>query len=451
MSSVTVSEIAKHPRSPFVTIRGERSRDIASISIDNDSTATRYPSTTTFEADVLPRIGSQTIEIKATTNSGLVSDTLYIFYTDKNILPEITTLFNDLDEWGVLLNTPRLPGEKNQFYKKRLLHADQKLGGTSYDLLNRALQRSLSLNRIDGVISVSVPESTTTGKPSSTGVFLSVESSRVVVFADMLRIDNERVHVDPGSFRATLSQEVVNHKSVVLYDRSGSKVDSSLISFEEDNKELVLNKIEKQDLLATYKYKAVFPFSDYPTLDTLVSGLNSITTASGVTLLSASTNYPAYKSKNIVRIFSRVIRPGTPLTLDWSEVRIIDVKDKPYRDSLLNEDGSAFNTKLEWIAKQAHQKSNIFLKDTVLNRDRIARAGTPRVFAVLPRLNDPVQQYYLSEDPSDTTKYKAKDFYHLSGQSPGNINYSLVRHGHAYFDYQSGGSKEVNMVGLTEE
>jgi len=428
MHSFTVDPPNTTQRSPFVTLRGTKTVDTTAVFVNATSGTSRYPTNTSWEADILLTKGVNTITVYAEdTNSNRTNDT--VLSIDAGSSEERTrTMFNTFDEWGLLLNLRRLPGEKNLYYRNRLIHTEEKLGGTSYAFLIEAVRRELSLLGKEDVLTVRVVEEI--GQPLAVGVNLTIETTRLTVEANVLRKDSEAIVVDSGSGEFVLSEELSEFEELSLVTRSGQEIPSSTFEVLSDRRTVRIFSPHKY-LYATYKYVAVLPWSSYFDLASLVVGLNALSCPKGRKFITASTTNGTVACSLLKRTGRETISSEEDTTFDYCEARLIEMWDQGYQDSLLNVNGTHFGTKLEVIAKQLRQKSNLFVLGTVLDRDRVVRTlDAKRTFSVLPHLADADPSYYSCTKASDTNRYNQYDYLAYNGACPNHSSESLVLQGH---------------------
>lgn len=109
----------------------------------------------------------------------------------------IKNVFNSLDEHGVMLGLPRLQGEKNKDYKRRLLDVGPNKGASTYPGLINAINRELGLSFYNAItISVSIGE--TPANPA-----IVVNSAEILLYSD---------------YPATIEE------TIELYDSSASNI-----------------------------------------------------------------------------------------------------------------------------------------------------------------------------------------------------------------------------------
>ena len=448
MISITINSLPSKS-SPFVILTGQRDTSIVSIFVDGSSYGTRFPTNTTWERDVEIRPGNTSISVYATDSIGNTTDTVQIPIPAEVPKSFVSSVFNSLDEKGLILNIPRLKGEKNLNYRNRLQHAETELGGTNYRFLLQALRRDLSLAITEDSLEVIVKE--TNGRPVATNVFLTIESTRLTVEADQLRKDNETVLLDPGNKEFTLTKELRSSLDLFLTTRGGVRISPTDIEVLDDNQTIRVYKSPGQ-LLATYKYIESLSWSTHSTITAIRNQLNTMVTDSGITFMTATMKASASSllSKNLVRQGRVKIDQEETTKFDVMDFRIVEAWDKRFQDSLLDEYGLYFGTKLEWIANSISGKSNTFFRDTTLDRDRVINRDIPRSFSVLPTLTDSRIGYYKCLKSSDTKRYTTWDFKAYNGYCPNHSTHTLTLEGHTGFEMRGGVGSQLKAFDVKE-
>lgn len=428
-------------RGPLLTLSGTRHPDVVSIYVNGVKEGTLFPNGNTWKRSVALSSGINTFVIHA-EDSTTVSGTQTVTFEVPESISVTDTVFNPLDEWGLLLNTPRLPGEKNQYYKQRLLHAEASLGGSSYEFLIQGVRRGLSCDQFNSVFTISTKE-TTEGNSAATGAIVSMSATGLAFVADQLRKDDEALVVDPASREVTLSEEPRTPHSLLLKDEFGRVVPSHRIEWRKDRRTI---RVQGEGLgyWATYKYVERVTWTSAPTLSALETAVEALTGAGGAQLfdVTVASGRGTLRSSNLIRPDATSISLDEPLGLNWTYVRLVEADDYDFQTSLLDSDGLYFNTRLESIANGLRGRTRIFLGETVLDRDVLIDSTVDRGFSSLPHLWSPTLFYYRSADPADTTRYTQEEFTAFGGVSPLDGISPLEHRGYIGGDFQSGVSDQ---------
>lgn len=447
---ITVDTPTQVQASPFITLRGSRSADVIVVDINSSSQGTRYPTNFTWEKDLTLAKGRNDFQIQGKDAFNKRTTTLTTTITVPDTETTTFSIFNPLDEYGLLLNIKRRPGEKNLHYRNRLQSVQTDLGGTTYRFLIEGLRRDLCIRKREEVLTISLVENATTGLTQSKEVFAELDATRIVFDCAAFRKDNQPLRLDPGSREAALDEELRSDRDLLLLTRGGSEVRSEDVEVLDDKRTLRVHGSWPDHLLATYRYTKSIDWDSYTTLTDVVNRINVLQGENGVRVFSAVTTNGSLLSKYLIRTPRTLITLDQPLTLNHTYVRVIEAWDTRYHDSLLDNDGLYFNTKLEKFAKTLQQASGIFMKDTVLDRSRVLSPGVSRTFSVLPHKADPRYGYYRCPDPTDTKKYTYWDWKAHNRKCPNHATYTLEFVGNSYIDTENGIGSDLQAVDVTE-
>ena len=416
MLSFTVEPVEINPRSPITTIRGTKEQGITDILVNGIAKLVRFPTSTTWEYDYV-------------------------------LLPY--NVFNYLDDWGLQLSTPRLPGEKNQYYLNRLLHAERYKGGPIYEELIEAVRRELSLDSIEEALTISLPQSSSSNPyPVTKKAYVSVTPTAVLIEADSLVVSSETVLVDPGTREAELDYRPRSKEDIQLVTSSGDKIPQEDIELIDTKKIRVHNSPLR--LKATYTYLLEFKHKDNVDLNTLSININSSTNTSSQQVVVATVNSSAtsYKPKYLKRTFREEVTSTSPLNITAYNFRVVELFDKEFQDELLDENKLFYGTKLERYANDLNDQGNIFLYSTILDKDSFIDERLPRNFSALPfRFDSYISYFRNKDDTTDTKKYSYWEYKWYSGSS---TYPNLEQKGVRYEDIVPGPGIDLTVVDIEE-
>lgn len=447
---LAVDNTATTQASPFLTIRGTRSSDVITVEIDSTSLGVRYPSDYTWEVDRILSKGINIFQIQGKDIAGRRTTLLPVSATVPDVTAEVFSVFNILDEWGLLLNLKRRPGEKNLSYRNRLQSVQTDLGGTTYRFLIEALRRELCLQKHEDVLTISLIENQTNGRTQAADVNITLESTRLVVDCESFRRDNQPLRLDPGSREGTLDEEARDKRDILLHTRGGTEVRHEDFELLDDMVTVRVHGNWPDHLLATYRYVKSVSWATHTNLTAVVNSINALQGEDGGRILSATTTDGNLQSKYLIRVPTTLVTLDTPLSLDFALVRALEAWDTKYHNELLDSDGLYFKTKLEKLAHHLQSVSGIFVKDTVLDRSRVITDGIARTFSVLPHLTDARLAYYRCQHPSDTKKYSFWDWKAYNGKCPNHNSFALIRVGHTALETQGGIGRDLKAVDVVE-
>lgn len=267
--------------------------------------------------------------------------------------------FNQLDEIGVMLATPRLSGERNLAYRNRLADVFVREAGPTGEGLHNALCRNLALELYDQALVLSVRDNPATGLPLP-DVAVRLGYRYVDVECDHLRMEEEVV-IDPRELSALLSERVV--ADLVVEEERGRTVPTHSYWLHEDTNTLYMRDAAYAGRALTVRYRYLERVDrEGLTLAQLETALESLQTPRGTQLLDVTvqSGLEAYAASHLIpheRVRLREVhRDATNeevsgLPLRWSAVRLSSVFDIEFHSLLRNDQGTLWNTRLSSYAE----------------------------------------------------------------------------------------------------
>lgn len=446
MKAFTVDAIALPIRSPFVTLSGTKDPTVDTVSVNSDSASTRFPTETTWEADLHLGAGDNRIEIQATDLAENQTEVVTLTLTLPKVEPETSAVFNPLDDKALEIMLERLPGEKNLHLKNRILDAEKNPGNATYEGLVRALSRELSLDLTEDAFTITPIEDTTARVLRATEAFLTIEPTRLLIEARELRKEKEKLRIDPGTGEGTLTEIPRSKEDLKLQGLDGKPLEQDQFELVDEKKVRLLSGSEL--LLASYHYLKEITITSSTTLSSLETSVEAVTGISGQALFTATvkSGEGAKRADRIVRVVrSRIGRDG--LKLDLAQFKLSELANQAFRKSLLNSYGTHLETKLAAYAGISRSRGRVFLRDTVLDVDEVLEDEAPRQeHLALPHLFDPVLRWFRCSDPADTTRYGERHRARGADLCPVHSTRALLAEGHGKEDFRSGPGLELRMV-----
>lgn len=319
-------------------------------------------------------------------------------------------IWNQLDEFGLILDTPRIPGESPETYKTRLLDVMVHRAGPQAESLAYGLTRDLGLTQHDGAL-VITQTARADGQPVSRDLGISVRSDGVVVHAQELYINSE-VHIVPLITRRILLAETLSDRTPLVESPKGTSLGRDDFEIDWDRNELILSVPYKESTVyVSYEYIEVVTLSQ--TMTQLQSAISALTLPSGelfviATLSSSMTG--SETAKGMILLSHQFVDQihTTPAgdyhseyRLPWSEAYVMSLGDKNVVDANLSPEGTYFGTPLERWVEQASTVAHVNWGNTVFDRDRwSSNLG----LAVVPTLLDATVGSWKCSDPSHSLK-----------------------------------------------
>jgi hypothetical protein len=447
MISFTLVPLNLPLRSPFVTFRGERDVTVDTVYINGSSEGVSFPTSTTWEYDAHLSPGTNAFEFQAEDVAANRSGVLRTEVVLQDAAAENHNIFNALDDLGLEVMIERLPGEKNYYLKNRILDAETNLGNTTYRGLVRGLSRELSLQIAEDVLTITPTEDTTARTLRAHNAYITIEPTRLLLEADELRVEGERLRLDPGSGEVGLAQIPLSKEDLRLQTRDGKVLESW--EYELADEQTLRGLSGHRLLLASYNYKHPIQLAADTTLAQLETAIEAITGLATTTLfqVTVAAGYATALAKNLVREIRLLIdREG--LSLDLCYAQPTPLGDEDFRVSLRNEYDTFLGTRLESYARMSNARSRILLQDTLLDRDNVLDPDPNEDLAVLDHIFDPVLSYYRCADPTDSGRYSRREFEVGSGYCPNHPTKELKLVGIRPEQVQAGVADDVEMVAV---
>jgi len=185
--------------------------------------------------------------------------------------------FNSLDNFGLMIDMERLPGEHNVDYKERMLNSlDPELpsNSTILGLLN-GISHNLGLP-ID-TTAITIEANDLSEKPNNkivTGMTVYTRNNYFYFTADQFIKSNEQLTIDSNYPIATISKTV--DRLIKITDADGNIINDALYTTSHDGTEIEINSdLSSEVLYATYQYAERIDMTDISIQD-VVLFINSI-------------------------------------------------------------------------------------------------------------------------------------------------------------------------------
>jgi len=313
---------------------------------------TAYPTTTTWEADILlePDVTEYVYRHVDRDGSNRVWQTAVIngVYSTPREVPAA----NALDKWGDRLDTPRLTGEANVSYNNRLLDVFVHRGGPTHAGLLNAIARDLNLDYKDRGLIITANNSPVTGLRFS-DVRVGLSNDYVTVSHTDLIITDEQAFVTPVNRSIVPAQRV-------SYDLRVKLADGTELDHEYDpaiNTIYVDGEYGGESVLLSYNYLHRVSRRDKD-LDTLKVDLEALANPAGDELISVEVA-GGWGSKTAEKLASmpetyileehkdaaNTAVAGLPLR--WTDCIIESVWDADLHERVRTWTGSLWGTKID--------------------------------------------------------------------------------------------------------
>lgn len=431
--SITTQDIPSTIDAFSIVLRGTRTTDVTSVTVDG-SNATLEPGSWYYRYLLSPGLNRITIKaLNGTTELAeqIVETTVPVYQQ------ELKNIWNTLDEWGLLLDVKRLPGESNRSLFHRLLSASQYYSGNNNPGLLYAMSRNLGIRFLPSAVQIGRGVSST-NKYYGTDPYLEVEQSEIrCSVAEMIHT----VHgvVDAAFRKIELPEEFPPYDpaDIVVADYFGNVLDTKDWEFIDSYIFVSDRRYVGVPLKVTYRYTARIGRLGL-TLTQLKTALEAVTDAAGNSYFTMTLNvdgsYAASKLQssadwNFVRFdIDKQANVYTPLTLAWSPLSVFELIDERFREKWYS-NNHAYDTELEGWAVRVDKLSRSGWDDVILDKDGWEE---PEVPAVLPHIYDNKTAHWTVGN----TSYNVRDYHFLGGKNKQHIKFTRI--GYQNKDWQSG-------------
>ena len=401
--ALTVDPCPTVATSPLIQLTGTKDPSVSIVYVDNSSARSNYPSATEWRADLLLAPGHNTVSVQGEDVAGTKTGVLSISIELPAPRPSLHNTFGTLDEYGLELGLSRLPGEKNFFYRARLLAVETLRPNSSYPGLLYAVARDLSVQIEEAALTISVLEDSV-GQKRLTNAFLTIDPMVVWVEAKQFLRTREIHRVDPGSLRIVLDYHAVDEVSIQLTDIAGSVIHDLDYLYDDQHRWITVKdpNLAGQYLLATYQYRYRIDLQSDTTVAYLMKLLQDIKNPEEPAL-------SVLLSGNGDRLARLLIRPArssldSELTIDYCPIGLFPLHDREVVDRKLNPDGTFFESTALKYVRQLRTLARDRWRDLLLDRDLVGADIPNQQYSHLPNLLEPRLGYWLCQNPTHTVQ-----------------------------------------------
>lgn len=200
----SVNPLPEKSTAMSVMITGTKSESIAQIEVNGITDLVSYPSKTSWVVD-MPLIGGRNIfDIRAIDTQGNTSEYRRVETEVETSTPDVFNYFNRFDDFGLMLDLPRLPGENNYDYRERIKDVMIHRGGPDYPGLMNAIIRELGLEYYDEAMYLAPAIDEDTQKPYD-DMYCWIDARGFNVVASRFKITSHYHTINPNTGRITIS------------------------------------------------------------------------------------------------------------------------------------------------------------------------------------------------------------------------------------------------------
>lgn len=401
-----------------VVLTGQNDSDIATIQVAGVAASVVQSTKTTWRAEIRLTIGINRIEINGLDVAGNTSESIVILIELRSLSQRQHRAFNVFDEFGLLLALPRLPGEKNQFYKNRLADVNAHPSDTTQRGVTFGSSREIGL-RITKALSISSPLDGDLLTTRAIDGAIKVGQVYVDVTSTRLRT-RECLVIEPATQRISLVDVPRLPSEIMITTLEGDVIDNTQWEYDSDNNEVkfLSHELNGLPVYASFPYKVRVDIRTI-NLSDLKTAIEAITDPNGlaffdVTILAD----PTLPAANLIPTPRPLFMDSLSTVFEQSPLRVKELHDHDFQVSQLNDRNHAIGTKLEAWANKINNQTRIIWDATFLGESIWEPLGSKPRLGALPHNMDAERGHWECGDPSDTTRFTLKDFRDNNGRCP---------------------------------
>lgn len=332
-------------------------------------------------------------------------------YTGELVYVQVENVF---DNWGRLLDLPRIPQEDPAAYKTRLLDVFPHRAGPQHLGLVFGLNRELGLTVYDPALVIK-PYYLGNGQPSVIDLSMNIQADGVHILTSRFERVREQHTIDRDNLRVELQKQSIQLSPTVEY--KSVRVDRRVYEVDEDRNELVFpHEYAGRDIKVTYIYEEIVPITG--TMQSVVDGINGLMMPgdqSPVARAFLANNLPGSASAEGLAMMPTESVFGlhesntgdyyNELYAVWGQASIRSLSDDHYIDANLNDDGTYYGTILMRLVEASRRIARVTWGQTLFDRDRFSDIMG---LAEIPTLTDAKAGVWRCSDPNHAREYGAE-------------------------------------------
>lgn len=372
----TVTEVQEPKNTTQKIIVGTKAKDMQVI-VDDKSNfpGLTYPTPLSWRLEINLQVTKRTLQIKATDSSGLSTSVKRITLTNQLYEKYTRAVWNKFDEFGLVADIERLPGESNFSFSKRVRKSHSEAAGPSFEGVVNSATNELGLDKIPDAINIKVNKNNTNQKVITDYTY-EVTAYSFKLFSDVFNIE-EKLLVDPVYNTIDLTYPIINSPISIKTD-SGADVDLNNIQIiSKENSTTLVNRIKlnRHDVkyaTVTYNYTLELLFKDYPTLESLINRLNKVKDYKGnnVFTVSLSSVLSGNESTQGLYLGSGAVTQSFDSALSWSPVFLKRISEVGYKDYVKGDAPTLKDSKFYSTVQTLKDQLNIFWGTAELDKTR---------------------------------------------------------------------------------
>ena len=392
----SITEVQEQDESTEKVIVGTKSPEmIVIVDGKTDFPGLTYPSPTSWRLVINLNVSSRTLEIKAVDSSGTSTSIRKVKLTNKTFNVYSRAIWNKFDEFGLVSDLERLPGESNNDYSKRLKRSYSETLGPSFQGVVNSATNELGLDKVSDAVKIEVNKNATNNR-IVTDYRYQVTSHSLNLFSSAFNIE-ERLAVDPIHNTIDLTYTIINSPLSIKTD-NGADVDLNKIEVisSENSTTLVnrvkLNKDNVEYVTITYNYTVQLLFKTYTSLESLISAINGLVDYSGNKIFTASVSSLLSGGESTLGLYLAQddISQSVVANVEWSPVYLKRINEVGYKDLVKGNAPTLKQSPFYTFVEELKDNINIFWGSAELDRTRWdSSSNTSLGLDSIPTLFDP--------------------------------------------------------------
>lgn len=435
-SGITIDQIPKQVAFRTLILTGRNSPDIATITVSGAPASVVQPTPVSWRAELRLSPGVNRISVAGIDAGGNATEALTFNVEMLALVQSQHRPRNPLDEHGVPLAVPRLPGEKNLPYQNRLKDVGAHPTDTTPRGVTYGASRGIGL-RVLPAVQFRSPRDVDTGEAR-----IGVGSITIgTVFCDIrstkLTTDDCRT-IEPATQEIVLSQTPAS-EDVRIVTLQGDEIPRTLYVVDVDLKRVrfLTHELNGIDVRAIYAHVVRISLLGR-TLTELKTEIEAVTDGAGDPLLEVTLLLSGLTlAENLIPTRGRIVVINFRRILEASPLRVRELHSRDFQQAQLNDDGHAIDTKLAAWAQQVNTQARVIWAATFLGESFWEPLGTEPRLGVLPHLSDAARGHWRCRNPVDSARFTLKDFRAHAGLCPLDGT-ALEYHGILPLEFQSG-------------
>jgi hypothetical protein len=395
---------------------GWRNPEIQAMEVNNQVNRIWFPTSNSWQLEIILAPGTNTLSIKAQDAAGLWTAAVDVELSLPAFQQESHHSWNVVDEHGLEMQLERNPGEKNWDYKNRLKSFAFHPTGATIERLFFAAAHELGIQPDPAALGLRVNRDAR-GDIMSESVNLEVTPVAVYVDCDELVQTREAHRVEPRFRRVTMDQYPRWVEQVEVWNENEDRVRRERYTVDWDKKQITF---EDDDLSGSwiilqypYRYRIEHKAMTMAQLKTALEAIQ----IGGTSLLEVTHSDAALLAGGLIH------RGRLGVTRDWSyiphaRVQVTGLENYEFQQSMLNQFGAGYDTKLELYARRAAEKSTIGWDNLILDEGLWDVGLKDGSYDYLPRLFDAVFGRWTCDTPTCTTWYTLYGYKRCNGVCP---------------------------------